>query len=158
MKTLTFYSNTRYAGGRSHRNIHTIEFVEDMDIFEASEHYAYHIYPSKGDDFEGGVNDWNGNEVMDAEDFKSFTETGIGRLDFGDTVIYSCELEDIDADEFDALPQSYQIEYIQIYYEDVTQELLEFAADEYDGRDMFNFTAKGWQFVREEMAEEDAKN
>lgn len=95
MKKVTFYSNTRYAGGRSHRNISTLEFVEDKDILQAAEHYGYNIYPSKGEDFENGINDWNGNQVMDAEDFKKFNETNIGILDLGETTFSQGELRHI---------------------------------------------------------------
>jgi hypothetical protein len=151
MKIVTFYSNTRYAGGRSHRNISTLEFVEDKDILQAAEHYGYNLYPSEGEDFENGVNDWNGNQVMDAEDFKKFSETNIGRIDLGETIFSSGELKDISIDEFKALPKYYQLEYINIWYSDVNAEVLEAAQERYSLDDAFDFGEEQWQEVREEL-------
>ena len=150
---VTFYSNTRYAGGRSHINIHKLEFVEDKDILEAAEHYGYNIYPSKGEDFENGVDDCNGNQIMDAEDYKKLCETNIGRLDFGETIFYSGELKDIDVNEFKVLPKDYQLKYINIWYNDVTEEMLALAKDRYSLKDAFDFGEIQWQAVREELEE-----
>jgi hypothetical protein len=158
MKTVTFYSNTRYAGGRSHRNISTLEFVEDKDILQAAEHYGYNIYPSQGEDFENGINDANGNEVMDAEDFKKFSETNIGRLEIGETIFSSDELKNISVNEFKVLPKNYQLEYINIWYEDVTAKMLDFAKERYSLEDAFEFSKNQWQEIREEEENETAGN
>lgn len=158
MKTVTFYSNTKYAGGRSHKNINSLEFVEGKDIFQAAEHYGYHVYPSRGEDFKNGVKDEGGNEVMDAEDFKKFSETNTGFLDFRETIFSSNELKDISVDEFKTLPSDLQLEYINIWYIDVTKEVLEFAADRYSLADVFEFDERTWQTVREEMKEEEGED
>ena len=147
MKIVTFYNNTRYAGGRSHRNINTLEFVEGKDIFQAAESYGYHVYPSQGEDFENGVNDWNANQVMDAEDFKKFSETNIGRLDLGETVFSSNELKEISVDEFKILPSYLQLEYINIWYQDVTEEMLKAVSKE----DAFEFDLNNWKTVSEDL-------
>lgn len=154
MKTVTFYSNTRYAGGRSHRNISTLEFVEGMDIFQAAEHYGCHLYPSSGEDFDNGVNDWNGNEVMDAADYKRFLETNIGQLDLGETVFTSCELKDISVDDFKVLPIQYQLDYVNIWYSDVDEELLKYAIDSESAESVFEYSEKEWEIALEDMINE----
>lgn len=151
MKTVTFYSNTRYAGGRSHRNINTLEFVADKDILQAAEHYGYHLYPRQGDDFENGINNENGTKIMDAEDFERLSTTGIGRLDFGETVFYSIELKDIDVDGFKALSIDYQLEYINIWYSNVTEDMLKVATDKYSLADAFEFDENQWHAICESL-------
>lgn len=155
---VTFYSNTRYAGGRSHRNINTLEFVEGKDIMEAAEHYGYNIYPIQGDDFESGINDASGNELMDEEDYAKFTESEIGRLDFGDTVFYSCQLKDIDVNEFRTLPLANQLQYINIWCAEVSEEMLTFAKSRYSIEDAFDFDEKQWQVVKEELEHEQSED
>lgn len=158
MKTVTFYHNTRYAGGRSHRNIIALEFVENKDILEAAEFYGHNIYPSAGEYFENGINDCNGNQIMDAEDFKEFNKTNVGRLDFGETVFASMQLKDISVEEFKILPKGYQLEYINIWYYDVTEDMLDVAEDRYSIEDAFEFSENQWQGIREELENETAGN
>lgn len=151
MKTVTFYSNTRYAGGRSHRNINTLEFVEGKDIIEAAEMYGYNVYPLEGEDFEKGVKDWNGNEVMDADEYLDFKKTGTGRLDFGETVFCTMLLEDIGVEEFKILPADLQLDYIHIWYETVTDEMLKHV----DISEAYDYTQREWDLVQNEILQLD---
>lgn len=112
---VTFRRTCRYAGGRSHRNITTLEYIDDrMDIIQAADHYRDYMYPAAGDDFTNGILDANGNEVMAADDYKEYMNTGIGRLDFVETAYYSCLLNDVDVSEFCALPDALKCEYMQM--------------------------------------------
>lgn len=148
MTQVTFYKNTRYAGGRSHRNIETLEYIGGMDILSAAEHYGYHIFPNDSEDFDNGVTDSNGNEVWDAGDYKKFKETGIGIMDLGETVFYSCELKDIDVDDFKALPTSLRMEFLNISW-DVTEAMMMKVIDTYSVADAFEFYY--WDDIRKEL-------
>jgi len=57
----------------------------------------------------------------------------------------------VDVDSFKILPESLQLEYINTWYEDVNSELLSFAINKYSVLDVFEFSEKNWQSVREEM-------
>ena len=53
--------------------------------------------------------------------------------------------------EFKVLPKYYQLEYINIWYSDVTEEMLEAAQERYSLDDAFDFGEEQWQEVREEL-------
>lgn len=56
------------------------------------------------------------------------------------------------------MPKSYQLEYINIWYNDVTEEMLNEAKDKYSLDDAFEFDEKQWQAVREELESDEEAN
>lgn len=153
MTQVTFFKSTKYAGGRSHRNITTLEcYGHNGDIFDIAENKGFNVYPVEGEDFENGVNDWNGNMVMDADDYRTYVDTGIGCLDFTEERIYSTELSDIDNDEFCELPKDIMLEYINLD-NNITMEALNFALSKDEARWIYDFTSDQWEYILSEMNE-----
>lgn len=158
--TLTFYSNTRYAGGRSHHNIHTIEFVKGKGLIEAAEYYGYNMYHAESTDdvqsdgFENGVNDWNGNEVMSADKYKRYIETGVGQLELGETTFTQCELKDVSQEGFAVLPTDLQLQYIHIWEDEVTEGMLMRAIEKHGVLHVYDEYVD-WKEILAEIAEDD---
>jgi hypothetical protein len=137
--TLTFRYTSKYAGGRSHVNINTIDYIHGMDLFQAANHYGDDIYPIEGyEDFDNGINDEQGNELMDAEDYAYYQTTKVGRLDFGDVVILSIKLEDISSEQFNNLPDYLKSEYVNISNENISMSQLEQAIEDYGAGFIFD--------------------
>lgn len=148
MKKVTFFKNTRYAGGRSHVNITTLKFVDGKDFMQAAEYYGYNLYPSKGEDFENGVSDNQGNEVMNAADYEQFQSTGLGSVSIGsESVFYTTLLKDIDLSDFKELPISLKLEYAQLWNENVTEDHLKFAIKEANESMVFDYGDHEWASV-----------
>jgi hypothetical protein len=122
-------------------------------MFDAAEHYGDHLYPAKGENFENGVIDSNGNEVMDANEFERFTKTGVGSINLGETSYSQCELKDVSVDQFKKLPAPLQLEYVNTWFNGVTAEMLSLAIEKYSAADVFEFGEQQWQSVREDIDE-----
>lgn len=137
---ITFYNKTSRIGNR-------FEFSRDKDIFQTAEYFGYDVYPIDGEDFDKGVKDWNGGEIMDSQDYATFLETGIGSFDFGGSRIYSKELKNIKEDEFAILDLDLQLQYINLYYPSVTIDTLKLALKEQDAWRIFNYEESDWASV-----------
>jgi len=157
MKTqnLTFYKSTRYNGGRSHTNKIILQYVADRDIFQAAEYFRFNIYPAKGDNFENGVIDEAGNEIMDKGDYDLYCKTEFGRLDFGSDIFYNESLKNVNESEYACLPKYLQLEYINIWNDNVTQNILNYALENYSAQDIYNFTDNEWNNLTEEFNNKD---
>lgn len=155
MTQVTFFKSTKYAGGRSHRNITTLEcYGYNGDIFDIADNKGLHVYPIEGEDFENGVNDWNGNMVMDSDGYRTYCDTGIGCLDFTEERIYSTELSDIDNDEFCELPKELMLEYINSNLDnDIPMQALNFALSKDEARWVYDYRDTEWGYVLAEMNE-----
>ena len=147
---VSFVKTEKYAGGRSHVNKRTLKFA-DGDIFRISENMELHVYPINGEDFEGGVTNSSGSKLMDADEFASYTETGIGALDFGETVVYSRKLKDVDVSEFRTLSSSLQLEYLNLFNEKITDSMLQTFIDRYSVDDAFELNDDQWLDIIEEL-------
>lgn len=84
---------------------------------------------------------------MDAQDYATFLETGIGSFDFGGSRIYSKELKNIKEDVFAILDLDLQLQYINLYYPSVTIDTLKLALKEQDAWRIFNYEESDWTSI-----------
>lgn len=152
MRHLTFYKNNT-------RHNKRIEFIGiDKDLLSAVEMYGVNVYPKEGEDFENGIISDSGKELMDENEYKEYSDTGIGYIDLGDEVFFTTRLKDIDYDEFKVLPKHIQIDYVNLFLdEEINESIFDYTVENYGLEYAFKCLPHFWGEMKEESLQEGEK-